>query len=614
MGLPFVIDVAIGIIFIYLILSLLSSEIQELLTTVLQWRAKHLKQSIEVLLAGGTGTDDEERVKDLVNQVYSHPLLRNVNQEAKGLAGQIRGITGLLLPDNRKGTFFGKGQSTGPSYIASETFATSLMERLGIGILTDKLTEVRLEKFAQRIVGAYSVDPQGLVAVAEDAAIAENWQKGRIRLIAEREDIPNLNMDENFRILVEDYADILQDFRSEQATLETCIERMEESLTEFISAWQTLDPGKRFVSRLNSFKASLFGRDNERAYASGGLRPSLLEIAELVNQTSATYKEISAAYDAISNRAKPIADVITAALQEVFEAEQAGQTQPIQYSDLNNEQRRLFEDRVIRQLIDAGQITERDRQLYDDYMTYQSIQKIIGTLPPTVRESLSSLAKRAQTRAQYVGNELSQFRQEVAVWFDRSMDRAGGVYKRNAKGVALILGFILASITNSDAFHIVSRLSSDESLRQVIAEEAVQVESNLDRSASLKDQLREIKIQTDTALDDLTIPVGWRGANLTRQFQCNLREDNPEDLGKACLNAESLNPVTAFIGMVSQQPWKFSKMVVGWLISGLAISMGAPFWFDILSKFINVRNSGRRPAPAVAQPEPTNAAGDNTKA
>jgi hypothetical protein len=47
MNLPFVLDVAIGLIFVYLILSLLTSEIQELLATLLQWRAAHLKKSIE---------------------------------------------------------------------------------------------------------------------------------------------------------------------------------------------------------------------------------------------------------------------------------------------------------------------------------------------------------------------------------------------------------------------------------------------------------------------------------------------------------------------------------------------------------------------------------------
>ncbi len=35
--------------------------------------------------------------------------------------------------------------------------------------------------------------------------------------------------------------------------------------------------------------------------------------------------------------------------------------------------------------------------------------------------------------------------------------------------------------------------------------------------------------------------------------------------------------------------------IPGWLLSALAITMGAPFWFDILNKFVNVRNAGPKP-------------------
>jgi hypothetical protein len=38
------------------------------------------------------------------------------------------------------------------------------------------------------------------------------------------------------------------------------------------------------------------------------------------------------------------------------------------------------------------------------------------------------------------------------------------------------------------------------------------------------------------------------------------------------------------------------RMLFGWLLAGMAISMGSPFWFDILGKFISVRNAGGKPA------------------
>jgi len=34
---------------------------------------------------------------------------------------------------------------------------------------------------------------------------------------------------------------------------------------------------------------------------------------------------------------------------------------------------------------------------------------------------------------------------------------------------------------------------------------------------------------------------------------------------------------------------------IGWIITALAVSLGAPFWFDTLNRFMNIRNAGRAP-------------------
>ena len=80
MNLPFILDVLISLVFIYLILSLLASEIQELITTLLQWRAKHLKDSIESLISGGDRTQESRKVDALINSIYNDPLIKNMNQ------------------------------------------------------------------------------------------------------------------------------------------------------------------------------------------------------------------------------------------------------------------------------------------------------------------------------------------------------------------------------------------------------------------------------------------------------------------------------------------------------------------------------------------------------
>jgi hypothetical protein len=72
------------LVFIYLILSLLAAEIQEMISTVLQWRAVHLKKSLEILVAGDAEKSDDNDVINFVNELYNHPLIKSVNQEAKG--------------------------------------------------------------------------------------------------------------------------------------------------------------------------------------------------------------------------------------------------------------------------------------------------------------------------------------------------------------------------------------------------------------------------------------------------------------------------------------------------------------------------------------------------
>ena len=86
MNLPVILDIVIGLIFIYLSFSLLASEIQAILTTILQWRATHLKKSIEELISGQTYVDNNnlesdvqiKKVQQLANSLYQNKLIKGI--------------------------------------------------------------------------------------------------------------------------------------------------------------------------------------------------------------------------------------------------------------------------------------------------------------------------------------------------------------------------------------------------------------------------------------------------------------------------------------------------------------------------------------------------------
>src|SRR4051794_5451210 len=64
-----IIQVAIGMIFVFSLLSVLVTTLNSVLTNVLQWRAKHLKAALETLIT-------DQNVQQLFLQ---HPLINIVN-------------------------------------------------------------------------------------------------------------------------------------------------------------------------------------------------------------------------------------------------------------------------------------------------------------------------------------------------------------------------------------------------------------------------------------------------------------------------------------------------------------------------------------------------------
>jgi hypothetical protein len=187
-------------------------------------------------------------------------------------------------------------------------------------------------------------------------------------------------------------------------------------------------------------------------------------------------------------------------------------------------------------------------------------------LEPEIRQRIYSIALIAQRTVSGSENGINSLEKEIIIWFDQSMERASGVYNRNVKGFTFLIGLVVTLALNADTFHIVQRLNKDAALRSSITQVATKIvaenkEPTLDKINSYLD-------------DNITMPLGW---STREEFnrQVNSRYPAKPQLGD----------------------WVFGiiKLIFGWLLSAGAIAMGAPFWFDLLGKFINVRNAGQVP-------------------
>jgi hypothetical protein len=146
--------------------------------------------------------------------------------------------------------------------------------------------------------------------------------------------------------------------------------------------------------------------------------------------------------------------------------------------------------------------------------------------------------------------KVEAFRVTVEGYFNDTMARASGWYKRKVQWVLLILAVVLAVGLNINTVHVASRLWKEPALRSAVATQATKAAA--ETTAPTAQQAAD---DVD-AVHQLNLPVGW---------------------GKA-------NRPTGFNGVVGA--------IVGWLIAIAAISLGAPFWFDLLSRLARLRGSG----------------------
>jgi hypothetical protein len=200
----------------------------------------------------------------------------------------------------------------------------------------------------------------------------------------------------------------------------------------------------------------------------------------------------------------------------------------------------------------------------------------------------------------FSGGDPERLRQHIEAWYDAAMDRVAGQYRRRTHVIVLVTSLLMAVALNINTVTIVEQLSQNAALRAAIQKQVVQVtteKSYATAEARLPAQLDSVQ--------GLGLPIGWDAAGRVRIAK--MAREGP-DLDK-----------THFL------PLGWLLAVLGWLMTALAISLGAPFWFDILNKVMIVRSTvkpneksgeerSKDPAPAGTGGSGTDAAGADAAA
>jgi hypothetical protein len=191
-----------------------------------------------------------------------------------------------------------------------------------------------------------------------------------------------------------------------------------------------------------------------------------------------------------------------------------------------------------------------------------------------------------------------QARKNIEAWFEGGMQRVSGWYKKSAQRILLMLGFVVAIVFNVDTLQIATQLSQSADLRKSVADAATRVvETRRFDGVALNVTDDDVKVAQEDLkqfagrvqqLDKLGLPIGFSCLSPLTQAEAGR---GFKQMARECYTQAKKQDSGAWV-----------LKAAGWLITGLAVALGAPFWFDLLNKLVNLRGSGPRPSP-VPQPD-----------
>lgn len=172
-------------------------------------------------------------------------------------------------------------------------------------------------------------------------------------------------------------------------------------------------------------------------------------------------------------------------------------------------------------------------------------------------------------------NNLNKLTENIGEWFNNAMQRVSGWYKRKTQLIILFMALALCLLFNADTLMIANSLSHDAAMRNavvLVAEEYAKqpLPAKPDEKTSKESLAAEEKILLTRLnlvrhqIQKLQLPIGWAKMS-----------DDPRAVPR-------------------NFPSWLAK-ILGILFTTIAVSLGAPFWFDVLNKFVNLRSAGDRP-------------------
>jgi cell division septation protein DedD len=301
-----------------------------------------------------------------------------------------------------------------------------------------------------------------------------------------------------------------------------------------------------------------------------------------------------------------------------------------------------------------------------------AIRSLIASLDDSqfgnIKTSLLTLMDEA-------GSDINKARANIEDWYNDAMDRVSGWYKRRVHKILIVLGLLAAAFLNIDTINIVKVLWYNDALRtSVVAAAEDYVKTNpaptpsptptvivvtsatptpngtpaatptatppcapcpsptatpSDETAGNQAAENDAEQQASLALEKINnirgqinklgLPIGW----ISRPVKPEKTDEKYKDLKEPELTKEytkdlqqyekDLKAYSVDARRLPNDGYGWFLKVLGIIITALAVSQGAPFWFDLLNKIIVIRSTIKPHEKSQEQPSKDKPAPETTR-
>jgi hypothetical protein len=200
----------------------------------------------------------------------------------------------------------------------------------------------------------------------------------------------------------------------------------------------------------------------------------------------------------------------------------------------------------------------------------------------------SELKRLLSIFLQQAGEDFTKLQAAIETWFNDSMSRVAGWYKRKSQVITIVLAVLLTGATNADTLLIAKRLYTDSALRAAVVAQAQEFAKQQPAFAASPPAKTSEAPSTPSAGEEAGSPAAQPATG-------NARETFTQTLG----TLEQIGIPLGWEAMPKKEEWV--NKIIGLLLTALAISLGAPFWFDVLNRVTKIRSTGAAPEAATKE-------------